>query len=165
MTSFLPAPPLITSDWLNAPPNFGLAALRGRVVVMEAFQMLCPGCVRHGLPLAQQVVQSFDPNEVAVIGLHTVFEHHAAQGTRVALEAFAHEYRLTFPIGMDAPDPAGPIPQTMQAYAMQGTPTLVLIDRLGKLRMQHFGQMEEMKLGAIIMSLVLEGITSPADSI
>ena len=89
--------------------------------------MLCPGCVSHGLPQAQRVRATFPQEQVAVIGLHTVFEHHAAM-TPVALQAFLHEYRIGFPVGVDRADPESPIPLTMRAYAMQGTPTLVLID-------------------------------------
>src|SRR5690606_19654212 len=92
---------------------------------------------------------------VAVVGLHTVFEHHAAM-TPVALEAFLHEYRIGFPVGVDTPSDDGPIPRTMRAYAMQGTPTLVLIDAEGRLRAQHFGQVPDLALGARIAGLVAE---------
>ena len=77
-----PAPELQTTDWLNTDNPITLEALRGKIVLIEAFQMLCPGCVSHALPQAMRVRQTFSPDEVAVIGLHTVFEHHAAQGTR-----------------------------------------------------------------------------------
>src|SRR5690606_27202227 len=90
------APPLQVERWFNTPEPLTLDALRGRVVVLEAFQMLCPGCVSHGLPQARRVYDTFPPEEVAVIGLHTVFEHHAAM-TPVSLEAFLHEYRIEFP--------------------------------------------------------------------
>ena len=155
MSGLVKAPALQTSGWLNAPDSFSLGALRGRVVVIEAFQMLCPGCVSHGIPQALRIAEAFDPSEVAVIGLHTVFEHHAAQGHRAALEAFAHEYRLQFPIGIDAHDAHG-APVTMHAYRMQGTPTLVLIDRDGNLRLQHFGRLDDLRVGAAVMSLVAE---------
>ena len=100
-----------------------LADLRGKVVVLHAFQMLCPACVHHGLPQAQRIHATFAPQDVAVVGLHTVFEHHAAM-TLVSLEAFLHEYRIAFAVGVDAPgeDPREPIPVTMSAYALQGTP-------------------------------------------
>ena len=42
------------STWLNAPAPITLASLRGRVVLLHAFQMLCPGCVAHGLPQAER---------------------------------------------------------------------------------------------------------------
>ncbi|WP_296653069.1 hypothetical protein [Thiobacillus sp. 63-78] len=64
--------------WLNTPQPLSLESLRGKVIVLEAFQMLCPGCVLHGLPQATRVHQTFQPSQVAVVGLHTVFEHHDA---------------------------------------------------------------------------------------
>src|SRR3546814_1590645 len=64
--------------------------------------MLCPGCVAHGIPQAKAIHAAFPPDKVRVIGLHTVFEHHAAMGP-VSLEAFVHEYRLSFPIAIDTP--------------------------------------------------------------
>lgn len=156
-----PAPPWQVSQWFNAPGPVGLDSLRGRVVVLEAFQMLCPGCVSHGLPQAMRVRDAFPEDRVAVVGLHTVFEHHAAM-TPVALEAFLHEYRIAFPVGVDEAGD-GPIPRTMQAYAMQGTPTLVLIDANGMRRGQHFGQISDLALGARIATLLVEGgETAPA---
>ena len=149
------APPLRVASWLNTDHPLVLDSLRGRVIVLHAFQMLCPGCVSHGLPQAQRVQDSFSPDEVTVIGLHTVFEHHAAM-TRVALEAFVHEYRFTFPIGIDQPAEQGGVPVTMQAYALRGTPSLVLVDRTGHIRMHEFGQVPDLALGAAIASLMAE---------
>jgi hypothetical protein len=79
-----------------------------------------------------------------------VFEHHAAM-TPVSLEAFIHENRLTFPIGVDAPGEDTPIPVTMSRYGMRGTPTSILIGRDGTIR-HGFGQEEDMALGALIAS-------------
>jgi len=124
------APEIEAAQWFNAGEPLSLAALRGRVVALHAFQMLCPGCVQSGLPQAKKIAALFPPSEIAVIGLHSVFEHHAAM-TPVALAAFIHEYRLGFPIAVDQPADSGPISRTMAAYAMRGTPSLVLIDRTG----------------------------------
>lgn len=146
------APPLQTSGWLNAKKSLDIPDFRGRVLIIEAFQMLCPGCVSHSLPQAQRIAQVFPSDHVAVIGLHTVFEHHEAQGTHAALAAFAHEYRLSFPIGIDRQD--GRLPLTMTAYKMQGTPTLVVIDRSGFRRFQRFGHVDDLTLGSIIGTLV-----------
>lgn len=149
-----PAPPLVTSAWLNSAEPLEIADFRGRVLVIEAFQMLCPGCVAQGLPQAQRIFQTFPHDQLAVIGLHTVFEHHAVQGTQEALAAFAHEYRLTFPIGIDRQD--GRLPATMTAYKMEGTPTLVMVDRNGMLRFQHFGHVDDLNVGCIIGTLLAE---------
>jgi hypothetical protein len=50
---------LQTSLWLNAPQPVTLDDLLGRVVVLHAFQMLCPGCVSHGLPQALRIHRLF----------------------------------------------------------------------------------------------------------
>lgn len=146
------APPWTTTQWLNSAP-LTPAQLRGRVVVLEAFQMLCPGCVSGALPQAVRLQQAFG-DDVAVVGLHTVFEHHEAM-TPVALRAFAHEYRLDFPIGVDAHDRPGQ-PVTFTVYGMRGTPTTVLIDRAGRIRAHHFGAVDDMRLAANVTRLLLE---------
>lgn len=159
MPALKAAPPWRTVQWFNTPTPLALADLRGRVVTVCAFQMLCPGCVSHGLPQAQRVAETFRPKDVAVIGLHTVFEHHDAMSPK-ALEAFLHEYRIAFPVGVDEPDGDG-LPHTMRAYAMQGTPTTLLIDRDGRLRRHAFGHLPDLQLGAEIMALVGETATAP----
>ncbi|HYG26078.1 MAG TPA: TlpA disulfide reductase family protein [Caulobacteraceae bacterium] len=146
-----PAPAWKIQEWVNGEPE-----LSGRVVVALAFQMLCPGCATQALPQMQRVRAAFSEDDVAVVGLHTVFEHHDAM-TPAALRAFAHEHRYGFPIGVDEPNPQGGIPATMAAYNMQGTPTLLLIDRRGVLRRQTFGHAPDLQLGAEIMALALEG--------
>ncbi len=152
----LPAADLIVSDWLNTPVPITLAEQRGKVVVIEAFQMLCPGCVSQGLPQAKRIAETFSADDVLVIGLHSVFEHHEAQGTRAALKAFLHEYQIHFPVAIDAPSTDAGIPKTMAAYQLRGTPSLILIDREGLLRGQHFGSVSDLALGAQIMQLVGE---------
>ena len=152
-----PAPPWTTHEWFGIDDAVELTDLRGKVVVLHAFQMLCPACVQHGLPQAQRIHATFAAADVAVIGLHMVFEHHAAM-TPVSLEAFIHEYRLTFPIGVDEPAESGPIPITMARYAMRGTPTAILIGRDGGIRHHGFGQEDDMALGAIIGTLLAEHV-------
>lgn len=163
MTTAPQAPELQCTQWFNTDAPVTLAALRGKVVVIEAFQMLCPGCVSHGLPQVQKLRQIFPQEHVTVLGLHTVFEHHSAMPP-VALQAFLHEYRIQFPVGVDTPATDGPIPRTMAAYGMRGTPTLLLIDRAGRLRHQHFGQVDDMALGAQVALLLGEGVTADVDA-
>lgn len=148
------APELCVSQWFNTEKEIFLADLRGKVIVIEAFQMLCPGCVAHGLPLAQKVQRAFSKDKVVVLGLHTVFEHHAAM-TPVSLEAFLHEYRISFPVGVDE-EGMNAIPKTMHAYQLRGTPSLLVIDKNGELRANHFGEVSELHLGAEIAMLLQE---------
>ena len=149
------APEWTIETWLNHSGDLSLPQMRGRVVVLHAFQMLCPGCVVHGIPQAQRIRRSFSPADVAVIGLHSVFEHHEAMRP-VSLRAFLHEYQVDFPVGVDAPSSNSPIPRTMEAYGMRGTPTLILIDHAGRLRLHAFGRPEDLGVGAAIAMLLAE---------
>jgi hypothetical protein len=138
----IPAPPLQVAQWFNCAQPITLADLRGKVVLLHAFQMLCPGCVMSATPQAvrlwQHYRESADRDRVEVIGLHTVFEHHQVM-TPAALEVYLYEFRIPFPVGVDTPGLNDPVPQTMRRYQMRGTPTTLLIDADGLLRKHHFG--------------------------
>lgn len=148
-------PELQVSEWLNTPEPLSLAALRGQVVVVHAFQMLCPGCVSHGLPQAKRLTQVFAGRDLTVLGLHTVFEHKAVM-TPAALRVFLHEYRIGFPVGIDMAGDPGPLPRTMQAYGMEGTPTLLVFDRQGRLQLNQLGQVDDIALGALLGELLAQ---------
>lgn len=152
-----PAPDLETTHWFGVDETPTLASHRGRIVVIEAFQMLCPGCVAYGLPQAQRVHDTFGA-DVTVLGLHTVFEHHAAM-TPVSLEAFLHEYQIPFPVGVDRREGDDPMPVTMRHYGMRGTPTMIIVDRAGIVRHHAFGHQDDLALGAAIASLIGEAVT------
>ncbi|WP_420137418.1 redoxin domain-containing protein [Sphingomonas sp.] len=154
MAPLRPAPEWDCSAWLNTETPLSLAQLRGRPIVAAAFQMLCPGCVEHTIPQLRRVRQLFHEDQVAVLGLHSVFEHHDAMG-EASLRAFLHEYKIGFPVAIDRHG-AGPVPETMRTYGFQGTPTLMLIDAAGMLRRQTFGHIPDLQLGAEIMSLLQE---------
>ncbi|MGF1599117.1 MAG: peroxiredoxin family protein [Acidimicrobiales bacterium] len=153
-TEFPPAPPLAVSQWFNIDTAISLDDLAGQVVAIEAFQILCPGCVSHGLPQAQRIAGAF-AGEVTVLGLHTVFEHHDAMGP-VSLAAFLHEYRIGFPVGVDTHDHPGGTPITMARYQLRGTPSLILIDRAGRVRLNAFGHVDDLAVGATLARLIDE---------
>jgi hypothetical protein len=154
---------LSVSQWLNTETVIDEASMQGRVIVVYAFQMLCPSCVINSIPQANQVYQVFNRKDVVVIGLHTVFEHHEAM-TAVSLKAFIHEFQIKFPVAIDLPSTSSPIPTTMARYSMRGTPTLLLFDKTGRLRKNHTGHIADLVIGAEIMALISEN-RSPINSI
>jgi hypothetical protein len=103
----------------------------------------------------QRVREAFPDEQVAVAAIHSVFEHHEAQGRTDVLRAFVHENRIRYPVAIDQPGPDG-VPLTFSSYAMQGTPTLLLIDAAGRLRMQKFAHIDDLRLGAAIATLAAE---------
>jgi peroxiredoxin len=149
------APELQVQTWYNAEKPLHLSGLRNRVVVLVAFQVLCPISLAHAIPQAQRLFETFEPTDVTVIGLHATFEHHEAVNPAV-LQAFIHEYRLKFPIAFDQPNTNGPIPLTMERFRMRGTPSLVLIDKQGLVRTHTFGKVDDLRIGAEIGALTQE---------
>lgn len=148
-------PELSVTRWLNTKEPITLKALKGKVVILVAFQMLCPGCVSQGLPQAKRLRERFNPDQVAVIALHTVFENHEVM-TEKALEVFQNEYNWPFPIGIDQPDGKNGPPKTFATYSLQGTPSLLVFDRAGRLRRHYFGNPDDIRLAAEIMALSIE---------
>lgn len=157
-----PAPELEVARWFNTVAPITLAGLRGKVVVVHAFQLLCPGCVAHAIPQARRLYEISRGTDLAVLGLHTVFEHHAAM-TPVTLEAFLHEYGIAFPVGVDEPATDGPIPKTMQAYGMRGTPSTIVIDRKGRLVRHSFGAEDDLAFGLLLGGLLNEPAASTGE--
>ncbi len=154
-------PELETSHWLNTNEPLSLAKLKGRVVVLAAFQMNCKGCQVHLLPQAARLTSAFNDDEIAVVGLHSVFEDHAAQSPE-KLEDFIDAKGLKFPVAIDKPN-GGDLPRTMATYEIQGTPTLLIFDRQGRLRRHYLGQVDDMRLAAEVMALSMESPTAPRE--
>jgi putative aminopeptidase FrvX len=73
-----------------------------------------------------------------------------------ALKVFMHEYKIPFAVGIDTAHAGQLIPLTMQAYELCGTPSIVLIDRNGYVRLHHLGQIDDLQLGAILGQLLAE---------
>ncbi|OSZ46380.1 alkyl hydroperoxide reductase [Alcaligenes faecalis] len=141
------------SQWLNTTAPLSLSSLRGRVVVVTAFQMLCPGCVINSLPQAKKLDTLFSRDDLRIIGLHSVFEHHDVMGP-AALQAFVHEYRLNFPIAIDQPSDSGPLPHTMNEWGLGGTPSTIIFDRDGNLALKELGHLDDLRLGAFVGQLI-----------
>lgn len=153
-SSSTPLAPWAVSQWLNTDSPLLLEQLRGRVVVVGAFQMLCPGCVAHSIPQLKKLHEMSRSMSLTVIGLHTVFEHHSAMQPH-ALEAFIHEYKLSFPIGVDTASKSNfPIPLTMAAWQLRGTPSTLVFAPDGALCLHEFAHVDDLVLGTVIGQLI-----------
>ncbi|MEQ1710210.1 MAG: TlpA disulfide reductase family protein [Hyphomicrobium sp.] len=154
-------PELSVTRWFNSEGSQLLAETRGKVTMIAVFQMLCPASVKHGLPQAARIASGFNDDQVAVIGLHSVFENHDKQ-TPDALEAFIDEHGFPFAIAADEPNAKG-LPKTFSAYELQGTPTVLLFDRQGRLRRHYLGAVDDVRLAAEVMALTMEPADAPRE--
>lgn len=154
-------PELSVARWFNTEGSQLLAETKGKVTMVAVFQMLCPASTKHGLPQAERIARGFNDDQVAVVGLHSVFENHDKQ-TPEALEEFIEEHGFPFAIAHDAPNGNG-LPKTFSAYELQGTPTVLIYDRQGRLRRHYLGAVDDVRLAAEIMALTMEPADAPRE--
>lgn len=146
---------IAAEKWLGAKDSFSLDQLSGKVVAVHAFQMLCPGCVLHGIPQAQKFSNLFDEKFLTVLGLHTVFEHHEAMQEK-SLQAFLHEFRVRFPVGIDTPQANNPLPVSMEKFKLRGTPSWLLFNKKGELVINLFGRVEDAAFSTMVTQVIYE---------
>ena len=67
------APNFGVSEWIQGiPTNFDQE--KDHIVLLEVFQVNCPGCFMHAIPEAIQIYKKYSDSGVRVIGLATAFE-------------------------------------------------------------------------------------------
>ena len=206
------------SEWVQgAPTNFDNE--KDHIVILEVFQVNCPGCFMHALPEAISIYNKFKDEGVRVLGLATAFEDFdkntldnlkmlAETGevigeTKNALSTYGQlkdgnklAYKIPFPLGMDNLTKTSDeisqekimqfiypqIPdfdshpdeyknqiiqrvkdymkskeysaETFEKFALQGTPSTIIVDRKGILRDVSFGQTGHIE--SIIQKLLAE---------
>ena len=155
-------PPEITaSRWLNSDKKHALKDYKGKVIVIAVCQIACPGSVKFGLPQAERIRKAFTKDEVAVLGLHMAFEKFDEQ-TPDKVQAFLKDSGIDIPVAYDKPNGEG-MPQTMTDYELQGTPAILIFDRQGRLRRHYLGAVDDLRIGAEVMGMLMEDKNSPRD--
>ncbi|HYS04931.1 MAG TPA: redoxin domain-containing protein [Candidatus Dormibacteraeota bacterium] len=106
-----------------------LAALRGRVVVLNFFDQDCPHCQKD-LPLLVPVLKEFRSRGVAAIGI-------AARNAEGRMRQFMEEHRIDYPVVIDAGR------AIFGQYDSARTPDTVFIDKDGFIRFREHGDRED----------------------
>jgi hypothetical protein len=67
------APELTVDSWVQGEPS-SIAQEKGKVVLIEVFQVNCPGCFMHGFPEVIENYNKYQGQSLVVWGLATAFE-------------------------------------------------------------------------------------------
>lgn len=118
------APEIEAKDWLNGSPT-SLKALRGQIVVLDFWAIWCGPC-REELPKVRAMADRFKTQKVVVIGMHD------ASTWPKELKAFAAKNKMTYRLGIDQKVDQFGFGKTADRYGVNGIPTVVVIDRDGK---------------------------------
>ena len=132
------APAWQIAEWLNADGGT-IADHRGKVVVIDFFQLWCPGCNNFSIPLMHEweakYADQVKNGEMLFVSIHTVFEGHQYQ-TPEMLRNFVKNKNITHPVGNDQHVEGYHIPLTMLNYRTRGTPEIAIVDKRGIVRFQ-----------------------------
>jgi len=136
-----PAPAWDIAEWLNKNPG-NVGNNLESVIVIDFFQLWCPGCNSFTGPLMQKWQDRFSDEitsgDLLLVKIHTVFEGHNYQTVR-RLKQYVIDKGITMPVGVDRHDGNDYLPETKKHYKTSGTPEVVIIDRDGMIRFQKFG--------------------------
>ena len=133
-------------DWLNVPRPLSLAALRGKVVLLDFWTYGCINCI-HIIPDLERLEAEY-PDELVVIGVHSAkFDN---EGDTENIRSVISRYGLTHPVVNDH-DFA-----VWNQWQVDAWPTVVLIDPAGNVVGGHSGEGIYPIIQPVVESLVAE---------
>ncbi len=155
------APDWDIAEWINSEP-LSLSGLKGKVIVIDFFQLWCPGCNSFSIPLMHHWEQVFEKEasegRITFVSIHTVFEGHNFQ-TPKRLRRFLKKKGINHAVGIDRHIDGNRLPETMRLYNTMGTPEMAIIDKHGNIRLQRFGFFEPAYGESLIRTLLEEQFT------
>ncbi|MEM1201380.1 MAG: TlpA disulfide reductase family protein [Pseudomonadota bacterium] len=151
-----PAPMWEITEWLNGDGG-NVDTLKGKVIIVDFFQLWCPGCNRFSGPLMQHWQEKFADHikagRLQMVKIHTVFEGHSYQNPE-KLKSYVAEKAITMPVGIDRHEAGQRVPITMRRYRTSGTPEMVIISPDGMIVFQKFGGFEYKPVEAMFAELL-----------
>jgi len=148
-----PAPALRAEQFLGSKPPV-LAQLKGSPVLLFFWAHWCADCKAEA-PIITQLRTEFAPKGLAVVGPtrlygYTAQVEHAAPSDELAyIDAVRHRFYAGL---LDMPVPISKY--NFDMYGASTTPTIVLLDRTGKVAMYHPGALPYEQLKAEIEKVV-----------
>jgi len=147
MKNYGPAPELTNSIWLNTETPLRLAALRGKVVLIDFWTFDCINC-QHVIPALKEWHNQYQTEGLVIIGNH--FPEFNYEADLDNLKAATQKLALPYAVAQDNEG------STWSAYHVQYWPTLYLIDKQGNIRYTHIGEGQYPKTEAAIKTLLAE---------
>jgi len=144
-----PAPPLKTAQYLGPRP-VALSQLSGSPVLLFFWAHWCGDCKAEG-PVIAQLKSEFEPRGLALLA-PTQLYGYAAQGEdaqpKDELAYVEQVWKHFYPALQNVPVPVSK--ENFNLYGASTTPTLVLLDRAGRVALYHPGVMPYEELRAAI---------------
>ncbi len=124
------APKLTIEQWVRGQP-VALEDARGKVVLLDFFQIICPGC-RAAHPYIVEMQRRYSNRGFQVLGIAVAFELFSHQSPD-HIRRYVDREAFPYPVAIDR----GLI-ESFRRYRARGTPFAAVIDRKGRLRYLDF---------------------------
>ncbi|MCI0694826.1 tetratricopeptide repeat protein [candidate division KSB1 bacterium] len=131
------APALAVQEWILGKPAT-LDNLKGKVVLLDIFQIICPGCHRAHPEIAR-MQKRYANRGFEVLGLAVAFEYESVQTPR-HIRDYVTRKEYPYPVAIDKG-----LTETFRRYRSRGTPFTVLIDRKGRIRYLDFFRLNQVE--------------------
>jgi thiol-disulfide isomerase/thioredoxin len=149
-----PAPPINITEWTGDTKPEPLAALRGHPVLLFFWAHWCPDCKADSVVI-QALNAKYGPRGLKIIGptMRYGYIGGGEDATPAKENAWIAETFMKYYERIGAM-PAPISEETMRAYGVSTTPTFVLVDKHGVVRLYHPGAMSYQELAAPIEKLL-----------
>ncbi len=133
-------------NWINSDP-LTLNSLRGRVVLVEFWTFGCYNC-RNTLPSVKEWDARYRERGLTIVGVHT---------PETTSEYNLDNVRREVPgLGIKYPVVTDNDHQTWNAYGVEAWPTILVLDKHGRIRWLHVGEGRYDETENVIKSLLAE---------
>jgi thiol-disulfide isomerase/thioredoxin len=153
-----PAPALDLTESMGTPLSAATAhALEGKVVVLFFWAHWCSDCKAEG-PILAKLYAKYQPQGLAIVAPTQRFGYVAGGAPASPDEELAYMKGVRdkyYPFLADVPIPVSV--KNHERYGVSSTPTVVLLDRHGIVRLYHPGQLTEAELETQLRPLLSTG--------
>jgi thiol-disulfide isomerase/thioredoxin len=140
------APEFAKGDWINSDP-LTLNKLRGHIVLVEFWTFGCYNC-RNTLPSVKEWDARYRDRGLTIVGVHTpeTTSEYSIDNVRREVPGLAIKY----PVVTDNNY------QTWKAYGVEAWPTILVVDKQGRIRWLHVGEGKYDETENVIRTLLAE---------
>ncbi len=137
--------------WINSDPT-NLEALRGRVVLVDFWTFGCYNC-RNTLPTLKRLDAKYRDKGLTILGVHSPESDYEKRLDNVRSEV--RKLGIKYPVVTDTEY------NTWRAFGVQAWPTVVILDKQGRIRFTHIGEGYYEQQEQIIQKLLAERDDAP----